>query len=121
MTTTEKDTLRSRLLDERETLIRTLRDHREERLPANDPARDAADRGDLELERSLDHRLTLDDAHLIEKIDHALQRLEEGTYEVCEVCGASIARDRLLAKPSVSTCRLCQQSKENQSHAPLSH
>ncbi|MBU6300592.1 MAG: TraR/DksA family transcriptional regulator [Verrucomicrobia bacterium] len=121
MTNPPKDDLRTRLLAERATLTQALQEHREPQNPPDDPARDAADRGDLEAGRSLDHRLTLDNAHLIGKIDLALRRLEEGTYGSCEICGAEIPPDRLLAKPSVSTCLSCQETKEQKSHAILSH
>jgi DnaK suppressor protein len=121
MTETQKDELRSRLVAEREALTQSLLEHREHRIPLDDPARDAADRGDREIERALEHRLTLDDAHLIQKIDLALQRLDDGSYGSCEVCGAAIPFERLQAKPSVSTCRFCQQAKEDHSHVETSH
>lgn len=40
-------------------------------------------------------------------IDLALQRLEAGTYEICEVCGGPIAEPRLLARPTARRCINC--------------
>ena len=36
----------------------------------------------------------------------ALQRVDAGTFGVCEVCGAKIASERLEANPSATTCAL---------------
>ncbi len=49
---------------------------------------------------------------LAEKIRHALERIERGTYGLCESCGGEIARARLDAKPSVSLCLPCQERHE---------
>ncbi len=48
-----------------------------------------------------------DDAHLVHllsEVDAALQRIEEGTYGLCETCGGEIEHDRLLADPLVRYC-----------------
>lgn len=46
------------------------------------------------------------DEHLAE-IDRALERLEIGSYGVCELCGTEIAPARLEARPVVRTCINC--------------
>ncbi|OGG57966.1 hypothetical protein A2853_03515 [Candidatus Kaiserbacteria bacterium RIFCSPHIGHO2_01_FULL_55_17] len=38
------------------------------------------------------------------EIDHALERMDDGTYGTCEVCGVPIALDRLEANPAATTC-----------------
>jgi RNA polymerase-binding transcription factor DksA len=45
-------------------------------------------------------------AHL-DDLDRALARLADGTYEVCERCGASIAPERLAARPATRSCIRC--------------
>ncbi|MBP9668768.1 MAG: TraR/DksA C4-type zinc finger protein [Candidatus Pacebacteria bacterium] len=35
---------------------------------------------------------------------HALQKIEEGTFGMCEVGGEEIAEDRLMANPAARTC-----------------
>ena len=52
------------------------------------------------------------DGNLIEKIELALRRIEDGTYGICLGCKAQIPLDRLEAKPSVSLCAPCQVEKE---------
>lgn len=40
-------------------------------------------------------------------LDHALARLAEGSYGVCESCGGPIALERLAARPAARTCISC--------------
>jgi len=42
------------------------------------------------------------------EIDHALQRIAEGTYGVCEVCGAEIEPERLMILPETTMCVRCR-------------
>ena len=52
------------------------------------------------------------EANLLEKIEHALQRVADGSYGICEGCKQEIPAARLDAKPSVSLCISCQESHE---------
>lgn len=54
-------------------------------------------------------RLTAVTAHdnlqgLLDAVRHALTRLDEGSYGVCEVCGEPIPQGRLEARPWATTC-----------------
>jgi len=49
------------------------------------------------------------DAHL-DDIRRALERLDAGTYGICERCSADIAEARLEARPVVRTCIDCASS-----------
>ncbi|HVV75290.1 MAG TPA: TraR/DksA C4-type zinc finger protein [Mycobacteriales bacterium] len=44
-------------------------------------------------------------------IDGALERLESGSYGVCESCGGEISSERLDARPTVRTCISCATTK----------
>lgn len=46
--------------------------------------------------------------------EHALRRLREGSYGVCEECGDAIAPARLLARPASTLCAACQAARERQ-------
>lgn len=52
------------------------------------------------------------EVHLLEKIQHALERVDNGTYGICESCDKEIPEARLSAKPSVSLCVACQEAHE---------
>jgi DnaK suppressor protein len=43
------------------------------------------------------------DAELAD-VEHALQRLDDGTYGTCEACGRAIADERLEAMPAARFC-----------------
>jgi DnaK suppressor protein len=61
----------------------------------DDPAADALQRDVEALEVA---ERDLDD------LDAALRRLDAGTYGTCEVCGVSLAGERLAAEPLLRTC-----------------
>jgi DnaK suppressor protein len=48
--------------------------------------------------------------HLAE-IDAALERVEAGSYGLCEICGEPIAPGRLEARPTARTCIACAQAR----------
>ena len=41
-------------------------------------------------------------------VDHALQKIEDGTYGICDSCGQPIAPKRLEALPAASLCVECK-------------
>jgi sigma-B regulation protein RsbU (phosphoserine phosphatase) len=41
---------------------------------------------------------------LLEEVDHALQRIDEGTYGLCEACHEPIETERLMADPLIRFC-----------------
>ncbi len=43
-------------------------------------------------------------SRLLEEVDSALERMEQGTYGICEECHDAIEKDRLLADPLVRLC-----------------
>lgn len=53
---------------------------------------------------------------LLRDIDSAIRRLDEGTANVCIVCGQDIPDERLLALPTAQTCIGCQQRIETEDH-----
>lgn len=48
----------------------------------------------------------------LEQIEHALTRIEKGSYGRCEMCGERIAEARLNALPYTATCIECQRESE---------
>ena len=47
---------------------------------------------------------------VLNEIDAALNRLDNGTYGTCEHCGASIPTERLEIVPHARHCVACQQA-----------
>ena len=44
--------------------------------------------------------------------EHAMQRLEDGTYGYCEGCAKPIPVERLTVFPSATSCVSCKQNRE---------
>jgi len=60
------------------------------------------------------------DSHnkVIQQIDEALARIQDGTYGICEMCGQLIRKPRLLNLPFVHTCMECQSAMEENRLGP---
>jgi DnaK suppressor protein len=43
----------------------------------------------------------------LEDVDRALEKLDDGTYGICDRCGAPISEERLEARPWTSLCMSC--------------
>jgi RNA polymerase-binding transcription factor DksA len=63
-----------------------------------------ADSGTNTFERERDLSLENNVRDLLEKIDKALARMDEGTFGRCERCGKPIEKARIKALPYVSLC-----------------
>ena len=48
----------------------------------------------------------------LERVNYALEKLENGTYGICEDCGGRIDRARLEALPQAVYCLECQAKHE---------
>ena len=48
------------------------------------------------------------------EVDRALERLEAGTYGICDRCGQPIAPERLDARPFATLCVNCQSQVDRQ-------
>jgi DnaK suppressor protein len=73
---------------------------------------DPNDRATAEENRNWALRLRDRDRKLIEKIQQALTRLEEGSFGKCSSCGRSIAPARLRARPVTDLCIACKTEAE---------
>jgi DnaK suppressor protein len=73
---------------------------------------DPTDRAALETDRNFLLRIRDRERKLIEKIKEALERIENGTFGICEVCGREIAEERLKARPVTTLCIDCKKKQE---------
>jgi DnaK suppressor protein len=71
-----------------------------------------ADAGTATFERERDLSLTQNIRDLMEKVEKALGRIEDGTYGLCERCGNPIEKARLKALPYTSLCIKDAQAEE---------
>jgi DnaK suppressor protein len=76
------------------------------------PFPDPADRATLETDRNFTLRIRDRERKLIAKIREALERIEDGTYGICEICGGEISEKRLRARPVTTMCVTCKARME---------
>ncbi len=114
MTEEQKKQLRAELEREKADLEKRL--HQDDRYGLNRAMNDSvgelsgydnhpADLGTEMFERGKDIALNEQDEHRLAEVKEALQRMEEGTYGQCIVCGIQIPLERLEAVPATLYCR----------------
>jgi DnaK suppressor protein len=113
MNATQIAEVRDSLLNERERIVAEWERHGGDGSTIDDwNSRDVEERAVQIASEAVQRRIATDDRNLLRKVDFALKRIAEGTYEQCENCGATIPAGRLMAKPAVSLCLACQEEKD---------
>ena len=95
------------LLDEATKTVSGMTDH-------GQTFPDPTDRATLESERNFTLRIRDRERRLISKIKGALNRLDQGTFGICEECGEDISDKRLKARPVTTRCIKCKKEQENE-------
>ena len=109
--------LRSRLEIERKRLTEELEQSTASACPHQE-RREGSPFGKREEEATegfeLEKRLALEKhtRELLAEVEHALDKFEEGTYGLCDVCGKPIDPARLQALPQASLCVSCKAHPE---------
>ncbi|MCU0579806.1 MAG: RNA polymerase-binding protein DksA [Desulfobacterota bacterium] len=73
---------------------------------------DPTDRATLECDRNFMLRIRGRERKLILKIEEALERIENGSFGICESCGDEIGEERLKARPVTTLCIECKKKEE---------
>jgi len=100
--------MKAKLLSEIDTELRA------EREGNKDEGMDTYDLASEERDREINFILSDRERVKIKQIDDALERIDDGTYGVCESCGLEVAEERLDAMPFTRLCRDCQQEQERE-------
>lgn len=80
--------------------------------PIDGAGDDQADAGAKSFEREHELSLVAGARTGLEQNLHALERLEDGTYGICESCGNPIGKLRLQAYPRATLCMTCKSKQE---------
>ncbi len=117
-----QDEARSRLAEERSRLVRVRGglddDHMSDQTEQDSLSelssvdQHQADMGTETFEREKDLSILEAIEAELADVEHALRRLDEGTYGTCEACGRPIDDERLEALPATRLCRDDQQRAE---------
>jgi RNA polymerase-binding transcription factor len=90
---------------------------RAEREANKDEGMDTYDLASEERDREINFILSDRERVKIKQIDDAIERIDDGSYGVCESCGLEIAEPRLDAMPFTRLCRDCQQDQEREARS----
>lgn len=86
----------------------------EEMVDSSSSYPDPADRASVESEQFFALRLRDRERKLKKKILEAIERIENGTYGICEACGGEISIARLKARPVTTLCIECKNKQEEE-------
>ena len=120
LTKKELDDLKARLVGERKDLQAQYKELEESTFATNQSEltgemgfdEEYADAGTATFERERDLSLVNNLRDLMERIDKALAKMEEGTYGLCDRCGRPIEKLRLKALPYANLCLKDKQAEE---------
>jgi len=71
-----------------------------------------ADQGSDDYDRKLSLELTTQEFQLLKQIDRALEKVQDGTYGICDISGEEIPKPRLEAMPYALTTVQAQEKLE---------
>lgn len=101
---------KKRIQDELEQLNGSYSlDERREGSPFGKKEEEATESTEFEKRLALENRLK----SLLAEVDRALQKLDAGTYGVCDVCNLAIDPARMEALPQAILCLSCRQKAKN--------
>ena len=104
---------RALLEEKRDEIVKKAKQTLEEdmALDANDLP-DEMDLASSEYLQSFQFRLRGREKTFLKKIDHALAKIEDGTFGMCESCDEPISIKRLEARPETTLCIRCKEDQE---------
>ena len=103
---TEADRLRSEISSSEEALTGLMRDS------GDGAGDDDADTGTKNITREHEMALAANAREMLYQTERALERLDAGTYGLCENCGKPIGKARMQAFPRATLCVECKQKQE---------
>lgn len=80
--------------------------------PTTESFPDMTDQASAETDQNFTLRLREREQKLMKKIDEALDRINQGTFGMCESCGEEIGLKRLEARPVTTLCIECKTQQE---------
>ena len=120
LTSKELGSARARILDERKRIImelgrieETISDATKDKEGSNQAySNHLADVGTDDMEQEKNFYYASQEGHYLRALDEALERIERGTYGICEICTLRIGDKRLEAVPSARQCIKCKSESE---------
>lgn len=73
---------------------------------------DITDLASFQSDRNFELRIRDRERKLIAKMQEAIQKINDGTYGICEHCDEEISEKRLIARPVTTLCIKCKTEQE---------
>ncbi len=111
LTDKQVDTLRDKLLSEKERISNKQLEQERYMLDKNELS-DPLDEASINVQTSHDIRFINRENFYLKKINKSLDNLNRGIYGLCEECDAEIGFERLMARPTAEMCIVCKEEAE---------
>ena len=109
----ELNRFRTILEEKKEEILRNARRTLNEDMTLDvDDLPDEMDLASSEYLQSFQFRLRGREKTFLKKIDHALAKIDAGTFGICEECGEDIDVKRLDVRPVTNLCIRCKEKQE---------
>jgi len=105
--------IRNKLISRRETLLVEAEEALNE-LPGQTVFPDLGDQATAEIDRNFMLRLRGRERKLLKKIEDAIEKIDQGTFGICDKCGEEINIKRLEARPVTTMCIDCKTQQEEE-------
>jgi len=104
---------RELLLEKKDEILKNAkRTLNEDMTLDSDDLADEMDLASSEYLQSFTFRLRGREKTFLKKIDHALTKIDDGSFGICEECGEPIHLKRLDARPETTLCIRCKEDQE---------
>lgn len=104
--------LRAMLLERRNDILKNFEQDLAEKGDLPELVGDVADIAQGASENEFTFQIAEAESRELGQIDKTLEKISEGTYGVCELCGENISLARLKALPFANKCIRCQEADE---------
>ncbi len=108
-------TAKTRLQEMKRSIMREINDDlKHGREGAKEDGMDTYDLASEERDREINFILSDREREKLQLIEEAIERIDDGSYGVCESCESDIAPGRLEAMPFTRLCVSCQAERERE-------
>ncbi len=115
LTKEQQDQFRQLLHDKRKRLIEQAQETLStEMVLAPEDRFDEVDQASSEYMQAFSFRLRGRERFLMDKIELALKKIDEGSFGTCEECEEPISLKRLQARPEAPLCIQCKEAQEKE-------
>jgi DnaK suppressor protein len=106
---------KTKLLDLKRSIMREINDDlKHGREGAKEDGMDTYDLASEERDREINFILSDREREKLQLIEEAIERIDEGSYGICDSCESDIAPGRLEAMPFTRLCVSCQAEREKE-------